>query len=170
MRNWSIDSLRIRIPLVFCKIIDSELNTFQHLISSTTGEILESKLNTKRFVSNTGITTTISITNELVKWNLFQLHVVILVNSKSLKQRKMGKLQTFDVNFKCCINALNNTKLSSFLPPIWCCLMPTSIPSEEREQHARASTTAVLHLQPWTLVHVHLQTIPKMKKNYLLID
>ena len=30
--------------------------------------------------------------------------------------------------------------------------MPTSIPSEEREQHARASTTAVLHLQPWTLV------------------
>jgi len=86
MRNWSIDSLRIRIPLVFCKIIDPELNTFHHLISSTTGEILESKLNTKRFVSNTGITTTISITNELVKWNLFQLHVVILVNSKSLKE------------------------------------------------------------------------------------
>ena len=29
----------------------------------------------------------------------------------------LGKLQTFDMNFKCCMNALNNTKLFSFLPP-----------------------------------------------------
>jgi hypothetical protein len=86
MRNWSIDSLRIRIPLSQCVVLDSELNTIQYLISSQTGEILESTLNTKRFISNTGITTTISITKELIKWNQFELHVVILVNSKSLKQ------------------------------------------------------------------------------------
>jgi len=86
MRNWSIDSLRIRIPLSKCEVMDSELNSIQHLISAKTGEILESKLNTKRFISNTGITTTISITKELISWNQFELHVVILVNSKSLKQ------------------------------------------------------------------------------------
>ena len=86
MRNWSIDSLRIRIPLSQCQIIDSELNSIQHLISSSTGEILESKLNTKRFVSNTGITTTISITKEPISFNHFEIHVVILVNSKALQK------------------------------------------------------------------------------------
>jgi hypothetical protein len=86
MRNWSIDSGRVRIPLSKCQVIDSELNSIQHLISAKTGEILETKLNTKRFVSNTGITTTISITKELIKWNVYELHVVILVNSKVLQK------------------------------------------------------------------------------------
>ena len=85
MRTWSIDSLKIRIPITQCAIIDSELNSIQHIISSKTGEILESKLNTKRFISHTGITTTISITKELISWNQTELHVVILINSKSLK-------------------------------------------------------------------------------------
>jgi hypothetical protein len=86
MRTWSIDSLRIRIPLIHCEILDLELNAMQHLISSTTGEILESKLNTKRFISTTGITTTISITKEPTQWNRLEYHVVILANSKALKE------------------------------------------------------------------------------------
>ena len=86
MRDWSIDSLRIRIPLSQCIVLDSELNTFQHLVSSQTGEILESKLNTKSIRTSTGISTHISITKELISWNHFELHVVMLVNSKVLKQ------------------------------------------------------------------------------------
>jgi len=86
MRTWSIDSLRIRIPLSQCTIIDSELNSLQHIISSNTGEILESKLNTVRFVSNTGITTKVSITKEPIDKLRFELHAVILVNSKTLQK------------------------------------------------------------------------------------
>jgi len=86
MRTWSIDSLRIRIPLVHCQILDIELNAMQHLISNSTGEILESKLNTKRFISTTGITTTISVTKEPTQWNRLDYHVVILTNSKALKE------------------------------------------------------------------------------------
>lgn len=86
MRTWSIDSLRIRIPLIHCEILDMELNAMQHLISSITGEILESKLNTKRFISTTGITTTISLTKEPTQWNRLEYHIVILANSKALKE------------------------------------------------------------------------------------
>lgn len=85
MRTWSIDSLKIRIPTNQCTIIDSELNSIQHIVSSKTGEILESKLNTRKFISQTGISTTISITKELISWNQTELHVVVLINSKALK-------------------------------------------------------------------------------------
>lgn len=85
MRNWSIDSCRIRIPLIHCEVLDLELNSFQHLISSVTGEILESILNTKKFISTTGISTTISITKEPTQWNRLESHVVILTNSKALQ-------------------------------------------------------------------------------------
>jgi hypothetical protein len=86
IRTWSIDSLRIRIPLAQCKIIDSELNSIQHTISSNTGEIIESKLNTVAHRSETGITTKISISKEPIDKLRFELHAVILVNSKSLQK------------------------------------------------------------------------------------
>jgi len=86
IRKWSIDSLRIRIPLSQCTIIDSELNSIQHTISSNTGEILESKLNTVAFRNDTGITTKVSITKEPIDKSRFELHAVILVNSKTLQK------------------------------------------------------------------------------------
>ena len=86
IRIWSIDSLRIRIPLAQCKIIDSELNSIQHTISSNTGEIIESKLNTVAHRSETGITTKISISKEPIDKLRFELHIVILVNSKCLQK------------------------------------------------------------------------------------
>jgi hypothetical protein len=85
MRAWSIDSLRCRILLSECEILDEELNSMQHLISSATGEILESKINTKRFMSSTGITTTFFVTKEPTQWNRLEYHVVILFNSKALQ-------------------------------------------------------------------------------------
>lgn len=85
MRTWSIDSLRIRIPLIHCEILDIQLQEIRHLVGAITGEVYESKLNTSRFISTTGITTTISVTKEPTQWNKLDYHVVILTNSKALK-------------------------------------------------------------------------------------
>jgi hypothetical protein len=86
MRTWSIDSLRIRIPLIHCEILDIKLQEIRHLVGDITGEVYESKLNTSRFISTTGITTTISVTKEPTQWNKLDYHVVILTNSKALKE------------------------------------------------------------------------------------
>lgn len=85
MRTWGIDSLRIRIPLIHCEILDIKLQEIRHLVGDITGEVYESKLNTSRFISTTGITTTISVTKEPTQWNKLDYHVVILTNSKALK-------------------------------------------------------------------------------------
>ena len=87
MKNkWSIDSLRIRIPMSNCKIIDEDLNVLFHTINSNTGEILETKLNSKSFRNEKGISTHFHLTKEYNSNNTLENHVVILVNSKTLKE------------------------------------------------------------------------------------
>jgi hypothetical protein len=86
INTWSIDSLRLRIPMKECKIIDHDLNAMFHLINSNTGEVLETKLNSKSFRNETGISTHFHLTKEYNSNNTLESHVVILVNAKTLKQ------------------------------------------------------------------------------------
>ena len=45
--SWSIDSLKVRIPLRKVKILDESINEIIARVSERTGEVLESKENTK---------------------------------------------------------------------------------------------------------------------------
>jgi|APGre2960657404_1045060.scaffolds.fasta_scaffold40538_2 hypothetical protein len=87
INTWSIDSLRVRIPMKECTIVDNDLNAIFHTINSHTGEILETKLNSKSNRTETGISTHFHLTKEYNNSNVLESHIVILLNAKALKEQ-----------------------------------------------------------------------------------
>ena len=62
--SWSIDSLKVRIPLSRVQILDESINEIIARVSERTGEVLESKENTKASRDEKGIKTTLALNRE----------------------------------------------------------------------------------------------------------
>ena len=84
--NYSVDSLKIRIPITRVKIIDESIRQMVLKVSELTGEVLESKENTKASRDEAGIKTTFSIEKRATQFDTIQ-YLIILVNAKQLKEQ-----------------------------------------------------------------------------------
>jgi len=81
--TWSIDSLKIRIPLRKVQILDESIREMVLRVSERSGEVLESKENTKASRDERGIKTTFSIEQRATKFDTIP-YLIILVNAKQL--------------------------------------------------------------------------------------
>jgi len=84
--TWSIDSLKIRIPLRKVKIEDDSLNEMIARVSLSSGEVLETRENTKVARDERGIKTTFIIEQRATKFDTIP-YLVILINAKQLGSR-----------------------------------------------------------------------------------
>ena len=83
---YSVDSLKIRIPITRVKILDESIRDIVARVSTSTGEILEEKQNTKASRDADGIKTTFSIEQRSTQFDTIQ-YLIILVNAKQLKEQ-----------------------------------------------------------------------------------
>ena len=82
--SWSIDSLKVRIPLSKVRVIDESIREIVARVSLSSGEVLESKENTKASRDDKGIKTTFSIEQRATKFDTIP-YLIILINAKQLK-------------------------------------------------------------------------------------
>ena len=84
--TYSVDSLKVRIPITRVKILDESIREMVFKVSGSTGDILEEKANTKASRDADGIKTTFSIEQRATQYDTIQ-YLVILVNAKQLKEQ-----------------------------------------------------------------------------------
>ena len=94
--SWSIDSLKVRIPLRKVKILDESINEIIARVSERTGEVLESKENTKASRDEKGIKTTFSIEQRATKFDTIP-YLIILVNAKQLGSKYFEGITTHNL-------------------------------------------------------------------------
>lgn len=83
--HWAVDSFKIRIPYRLCAVIDHEMRDIVARVSTSTGEVLEERENTKSSRDEHGIKTEFSIEKRATQHDTVK-YVVVLVNSKQLKE------------------------------------------------------------------------------------
>ena len=88
--TWSIDSLKIRIPLSKVTILDEGINEMVLRVSERSGEVLESTQNTKINRDSKGIKTTFSIEQRATEFETVA-YLIILINAKQLFSRHKTK-------------------------------------------------------------------------------
>ena len=111
--TWSIDSLKIRIPLAKVKILDKGIDEIVLRVSESSGEVLESIQNTKVSRDERGIKTVFSIEQRATEYKTIQ-YLIILVNAKQLQgQYFEGITQS---NFIYLFEYLMSLKAVSFTP------------------------------------------------------
>ena len=94
--SWSIDSLKVRIPLSRVQILDESINEIIARVSERTGEVLESKENTKASRDEKGIKTTFSIEQRATKFDTIP-YLIILVNAKQLGSKYFEGITTHNL-------------------------------------------------------------------------
>ena len=96
LNSWSIDSLKVRIPLRKVKILDESINEIVLRVSEKSGEVLESKENTKTSRDEKGIKTTFSIEQRATKFDTIP-YLIILVNAKQLGSKYFEGITTHNI-------------------------------------------------------------------------
>jgi len=94
--SWSIDSLKVRIPLSRVRILDESINEIIARVSERTGEVLESKENTKASRDEKGIKTTFSIEQRATKFDTIP-YLIILVNAKQIGSQYFEGITTHNI-------------------------------------------------------------------------
>jgi len=84
--RFTLDSVKIRIPLKRVKILDESISDIVARVSTRTGEVLEEKQNTKASRDEKGVKTTFSIEQRATQFDTVQ-YLIILVNAKQLGSR-----------------------------------------------------------------------------------
>ena len=90
--KYSVDSLKVRIPITRVKILDESIREMVLKVSGSTGDILEEKANTKATRDADGIKTTFSIEQRATQYDTIQ-YLIILVNAKQLKEQYFDGIQ-----------------------------------------------------------------------------
>jgi len=96
LNTWSIDSLKVRIPLSRVKVLDESIRELVLKVSERTGEVLEAQANTKVYRDEKGIKTTISIEQRATKFDTIP-YLIILINAKQLGARYFEGITTNNV-------------------------------------------------------------------------
>ena len=96
LNTWSIDSLKVRIPLTKVKVLDESIRELVLKVSERTGEVLEAQANTKVWKDERGIKTTISIEQRATQFDT-KPYLVILINAKQLGERYFEGITTSNV-------------------------------------------------------------------------
>ena len=96
LNTWSIDSLKVRIPLSRVKVIDESIREIVLRVSEQSGEVLESIENTKASRDEKGIKTTFSIEQRATKFDTIP-YLIILINAKQLGGRYFEGITTSNV-------------------------------------------------------------------------
>jgi hypothetical protein len=94
--RYSVDSLKVRIPLSRANITDESIRQMVHRVVDETGEVLESKENTQASRDAKGIKTTFSIEQRATEFDTIR-YLVILVNAKQLGKHYFEGIRTFNV-------------------------------------------------------------------------
>ena len=96
LSTWSIDSLKVRIPLSRVKVLDESIRELVLKVSERTGEVLEAETNTKVWKDERGIKTTISIEQRATQFDTIP-YLVVLINAKQLGERYFEGITTSNV-------------------------------------------------------------------------
>ena len=96
LNTWSMDSLKVRIPLAKVKVLDESIRELVLKVSAQSGEVLESIENTKANRDEKGIKTTFSIEQRATKFDTIP-YLIILINAKQLKSRYFEGITTSNV-------------------------------------------------------------------------
>ena len=91
--TWSIDSLKIRIPLRKVNILDESINEMIARVSLSSGEVIETFENTKSSRDDKGIKTTFSIEQRATKFDTIP-YLIILINAKQLGSQYFEGINT----------------------------------------------------------------------------
>jgi hypothetical protein len=95
--TYSVDSLKIRIPITRVRILDESIREIVSQVSNRTGEVLEEKANTKASRDADGIKTTFSIEQRATQFDTIQ-YLIILVNAKQLKEQYFDGIQVGNIS------------------------------------------------------------------------
>jgi hypothetical protein len=94
--RYSVDSLKVRIPISRVKILDDSIHQMELRIIEKTGEVLEAKENTQASRNEQGIKTTFSIEQRATQFDTIR-YLIILVNAKQLQTHYFEGITTFNV-------------------------------------------------------------------------
>lgn len=94
--RYSVDSLKVRIPILRVKILDESIHQMELRVIAETGEVLEAKENTQASRNEQGIKTTFSIEQRATQFDTIR-YLIILVNAKQLQTHYFEGITTFNV-------------------------------------------------------------------------
>jgi hypothetical protein len=94
--RYSVDSLKVRIPISRVKILDESIREMVLKVSAETGEVLEAKENTQASRNEQGIKTTFAIEQRATQFDTIR-YLIILVNAKQLQTHYFEGITTFNV-------------------------------------------------------------------------